>query len=225
VTRSAIRTKLRATLHTCLDRLVNSSCLGDTLRLGRLLTIDYDALTLLVPALERAGAEHVCPGWEGRSRLAAPEGDLRALDILPNTNPAYPPSFVREPEIWGALYAVEGSRLGNRIILRRVMESGSEAERRATQFLAHGQEDRTAWGDSWRGWTPYNIVLRHSSWRCSERSECSKRTSIWHIGTRDELAHSRPKLPVNRRPQANQGSLSSAFAAWQVKRQVRPEGA
>jgi heme oxygenase len=64
----------------------------------------------------------------------------------PNTNPAYPPSFVREPEIWGALYAVEGSRLGNRIILRRVMECGSEAERRATQFLAHGLEDRTAWG-------------------------------------------------------------------------------
>ena len=26
------------------------------------------------------------------------------------------------------------------------MESGSEAERRATQFLAHGPEDHTAWG-------------------------------------------------------------------------------
>ncbi len=63
----------------------------------------------------------------------------------PNPNPAYPPSFGREPEIWGALYAVEGSRLGNRVILRRVMECGSGAERRATQFLAHGLEDRTAW--------------------------------------------------------------------------------
>ena len=133
-------------LHTRLDRLVNSSCLGDTLRLGRLLTIHCDALTLLVPALERAGAEHVCPGWEGRSRLAALEEDLRVLGMRPNTNPAHPPSFVREPETWGALYAVEGSRLGNRIIHRRVMECGSEGERRATQFLAHGLEDRTAWG-------------------------------------------------------------------------------
>jgi heme oxygenase len=133
-------------LHTRLDRLVNSSCLGDTLRLGRLLTVHYDALMLLVPALERAGAVHVCPGWEGRSRLAALEEDLRALGMRPNANPAYPPSFVREPEIWGALYAVEGSRLGNRIILRRVMECGSAAERRATQFLAHGLEDRIAWG-------------------------------------------------------------------------------
>jgi heme oxygenase len=134
-------------LHTRLDRLVNSSCLGDTLRLGRLLTIHYDALILLVPALERAGAEHVCPGWEGRSRLAALEEDLRALAMRPNTHPAYPPSFVRKPEVWGALYAVEGSRLGNRIILRRVMECGSEAERRATQFLADGLEDHTAWGE------------------------------------------------------------------------------
>jgi heme oxygenase len=78
--------------------------------------------------------------------LAALEEDLRALGMRPNANAARPPSFVREPEIWGALYAVEGSHLGNRIILRRVMECGSEAERRATQFLAHGLENRTAWG-------------------------------------------------------------------------------
>ena len=93
-----MRTKLRARiarLHTRLDRLVNSSCLGDTLRLGRLLTIHYDALTLLVPALERAGAEHVCPGWEGHSRLAALEEDLRTLNIRPNPNAAYPSSFVK----------------------------------------------------------------------------------------------------------------------------------
>jgi heme oxygenase (biliverdin-IX-beta and delta-forming) len=133
-------------LHTRLDRLVNSSCLGDTLRLGRLLTIHYDALMLLVPALERAGAKHICAGWEGRSRLAALEEDLLALGIRPNANPACTPTFVREPEIWGAVYAVEGSLLGNRIILRRVLECGSEAERRATQFLAHGLEDCTAWG-------------------------------------------------------------------------------
>jgi hypothetical protein len=74
VTRSVIRTKLHvrvAMLHTRRDRLVNWSCLGDTLRLGRLLTIHYDALMLVVLPLERGGAEHVCLGWEGRARLAA----------------------------------------------------------------------------------------------------------------------------------------------------------
>jgi heme oxygenase len=141
-----LRTRIAA-LHARLDKMVNSSCVGDTLRLGRLLTIHYDALTLLVPALERAGAEHVCPGWEGRSRLAALEEDLRVLRTRPYRTPAHPPSFARDPEIWGALYALEGSRLGNRIILHRVIECGSEDERRATQFLADGLEDCTAWGE------------------------------------------------------------------------------
>ncbi len=144
-----IRTMLRtrtAALHARLDRMISSSCLGDPLRLGRLLTIHYDALTLLVPALERAGTEHVCRGWEGRSRLTTLEQDLKVFRTRSNRIPSHSPSFVTEPEIWGALYATEGSRLGNRIILRRVMECGSEDERRATQFLAYGLEDRTAWG-------------------------------------------------------------------------------
>ncbi len=136
-----------ATLHDRLDRIVNSSCVGGTLRLGRVLTIHYDALTRIVPALEGAGAEHVCPGWEGRSRLAALEEDLMVLGTRPHRSPAHQPSFTREPEIWGALYALEGSRLGNRVILLRVMECGSKYERLATQFLAQGLEDRAAWGE------------------------------------------------------------------------------
>jgi heme oxygenase len=69
------------------------------------------------------------------------------LCTRPHRSPVHPPSFTREPEIWGALYALEGSRLGNRIILLRVMECGSKDERLATQFLAQGLEDRTAWGE------------------------------------------------------------------------------
>jgi heme oxygenase (biliverdin-IX-beta and delta-forming) len=134
-----------ATLHARLDRMVNLSCVGDTLRLGRFLTIHYEALTLLVPALERAGARLVYPGWDGRSRLEALEEDLRVLRTRPCRSLTHQPLFTRRPEIWGALYALEGSRLGNRIVLRRVMECGTEDEQRATQFLADGSEDCTAW--------------------------------------------------------------------------------
>jgi heme oxygenase (biliverdin-IX-beta and delta-forming) len=144
------RTMLRArtaALHDELDRMVNSFCIGDSLRLGRLLAIHYDALWLLVPALERARADHVCPGWEARSRLAAIEEDLKVLHIRPYRTHAHPPLFVREPEIWGALYAIEGSRLGNRILLRHVTEFGGEKERRATQFLSHGLENGAVWGN------------------------------------------------------------------------------
>jgi heme oxygenase (biliverdin-IX-beta and delta-forming) len=146
VIRMMLRARIAA-LHDRLDRIVNSSCVGGTPRLGRLLTIHYDALTRLVPALEGAGAEHVCPGWEGRSRLAALEEDLMVLGTHPHRSPAHPPSFTREPEIWGALYALEGSRQGNRIILLRVMECGTKDERLATNFLAQGLENCTAWDE------------------------------------------------------------------------------
>jgi heme oxygenase len=147
--RNVIRMMLRArtaALHADLDRVVNSSSVGGALRLGRLLTIHHEALMLLVPALERAGAKHVYPGWEGRSRLAALEKDLRLLRVRPHRIPERWPSFANEPELWGALYALEGSRLGNRIILDSVMECGCDDERRATQFLSHGLEEGSAWG-------------------------------------------------------------------------------
>ncbi len=86
-------------------------------------------------------------GWDGRSRLAALEEDFIVLGTRPHRSPAHPPSFTREPEIWGALYALEGSRLGNRIILLRGTECGSKDERLATHFLAQGLEDRTAWDE------------------------------------------------------------------------------
>jgi heme oxygenase (biliverdin-IX-beta and delta-forming) len=146
---NVIRMMLRArtaALHAHLDRVVNSSRVGEAPRLGRLLAIHYDALMLLVPALERAGAKRVYPGWEGRSRLAALEEDLRLLGVRPHRARGHRPSFTKEPALWGALYALEGSRLGNRIILDSVMECGCEDERRATQFLSHGLEERSAWG-------------------------------------------------------------------------------
>jgi heme oxygenase (biliverdin-IX-beta and delta-forming) len=149
VTRGVVQTMLRARtamLHARLNEKISSSCVGSTLRLRHLLTIHYDALTLLVPALEQASADDlVCPGWDGRARLEALEEDLRVLHAHPQSSHTHRPSFTTRPEIWGALYALEGSRLGNRVILRCVMEWGTQDERRATQFLADGLEDCTAW--------------------------------------------------------------------------------
>jgi heme oxygenase len=143
-----IRMMLRArtaTLHAHLDRVLHLPCVDGALRLGRLLAIHYGALTLLMPALERAGAKHVYPEWEGRSRLAALEEDLRLLGVRPDQISGRSPSFAKEPEIWGALYVTEGSHLGNRVMFHRVMECGNEDERRATQFLSGGSEEGSTW--------------------------------------------------------------------------------
>jgi heme oxygenase len=148
-TGNVIRTMLRAriaTLHNRLDRMMNLSCAGGALGLERFLSIHYGALTVLVPALERAGADLVCPEWGARTRLEALEEDLSVLPTHPHKPLAHRPSFASPPEIWGALYALEGSRLGNLVVLRVVIECGSEDERRATRFLSCGSEEQTAWG-------------------------------------------------------------------------------
>jgi heme oxygenase len=145
VLRTILRTRT-ATLHARLDNMVATCCMGNTLELERLLLIHYDAFTLLVPALERAGADLLYPEWDGRTRLEALEEDLRVLGAFPQTLPLDRPSLTKRSQTWGALYALEGSRLGNRVILRSVMERGTQNERRATTFLAAGLEDRSAWG-------------------------------------------------------------------------------
>jgi heme oxygenase len=129
-----------AGLHARLDRAIAATCLGEPPDLWRLLGTHHAALGLVVPALERGGAARLLPGWEGRSRLAALAADLAELRAGPPPPPPAGGAGLRlagEPEVWGALYAVEDSRLGNRVLLRRV-------GRRATRFLAHRPEDAAA---------------------------------------------------------------------------------
>jgi heme oxygenase len=143
-----MRPRLRArveALHARLDQLIEASCFGETLNLRRLLAIHHTTLGTIVPALECAGAAHLFPGWEGRSRLSALEADMAGLGADPPPRIDAEVSFRTEQEVWGALYAIEGSRLGNRVLLQRVMERGDGLERRATRFLAHCPEDGAGW--------------------------------------------------------------------------------
>jgi heme oxygenase len=143
-----MRPRLRArvaALHAHLDRAIEASCLGEPLDLRRLLVIHYAALGAIVPALEWAGATRLFPGWNGRSRLSALEADMAELDADPPRRLSIRLSFQSEQEVWGALYAVEGSRLGNQVLLRRVAKHGSDLRQRATRFLAHCPDDAVAW--------------------------------------------------------------------------------
>jgi heme oxygenase len=145
---AGMRSRLRArtaALHACLDRVIEASCLGEPLNLRRLLTIHHAALGAIVPALECAGAARLFPGWEGRSRLSALEADMAELRADPPRRLAIGEYFQSEQEVWGALYTVEGSRLGNQVLLCRIAQRGNGLERHATRFLAHRAEDAVAW--------------------------------------------------------------------------------
>jgi len=141
--RHLLRTRLEP-LHSRLDRMVEAACFQEPLDLGRLLRIHHEALTAIVPALEQAGAANLFPGWEGRSRLALLEADLADLDTRPAAA-GNPPALPDERDVWGALYAIEGSRLGNRVLLRRVTERGNGRERQATRFLAQAPAAQASW--------------------------------------------------------------------------------
>lgn len=142
--RRSLRARIAA-LHARLDRAIEVSCLGEPLDLRCLLAIHHAALGGVVPALECAGAARLFPGWDGRSRLTALEADMVELCADPPSRVSIEPSFSSEQEVWGALYAVEGSRLGNQVLRRRIAGPMNGLGQRATRFLAHCPEDTASW--------------------------------------------------------------------------------
>jgi heme oxygenase len=143
-----MRARLRASVaaqHVRLDRAIEASCFGEPLNIQRLLAIHYVALGTIVPALEGAGAASLFPGWDGRSRLLALEADMAELRADPPRHASFEASFPTEQEIWGALYALEGSRFGNQVLLHRVAEEVKHPGPFAMRFLAHCAEDHATW--------------------------------------------------------------------------------
>jgi hypothetical protein len=99
-------------------------------------------------------------------------------------------SFAKWPKIWGALYALEGSRLGNRTILHRVMDAVHRMSSVRRNSLPTDKRTAPYGASSWRTWMTCNSVVRHSSWRYLGLSKCSRRTSSRQKSTRNGLAGS-----------------------------------
>lgn len=92
---------------------------------------------VLIPlelTLEQAGIETMLDDWSQRSRRRALLEDLQALGCaepsLTRTGMAPSPGWS-----WGATYVIEGSRLGGRVLARRVAEANPSAPLR---YLSHG---------------------------------------------------------------------------------------
>jgi len=99
--------------HAAVDARFGGFRLGDAAEYGRFLLAHARAL----PAVERAlaGAGEALPAW--RARTGALAGDLAALGLALLT----PLRFaVGGAARWGALYVIEGSRLGGTLLAREV---------------------------------------------------------------------------------------------------------
>jgi heme oxygenase len=135
-----MRDRLRtatADAHAALDRQFQTFNLPSAPDYLRFLAANAAALVPLEQALETAGVRQIVPDWEGRARSRAILDDLDRLGG--STRPlAVRPAFGRD-RMLGALYVLEGSRLGARLLLKVVMRSPDPVVRGATAYLRHGE--------------------------------------------------------------------------------------
>lgn len=132
-----------AALHEEVDR-----CFGHMLGQGepgyrRFLLASLHALEPLETALTEGGATALLPDWPRRVRAADLRADLAALGVDAGpTTPATLPDG--EAYRFGVMYVLEGSRLGARLLARRLLAAADARLHAASRYLCHGH-DRPFW--------------------------------------------------------------------------------
>lgn len=119
--RAALRAGTRAE-HDRVDRLFAALDLSAPRDYRLFLTAQATAFLPVETALERAGAAAVVPDWPERRRSRLLREDLAALD-LPIPAPETLPELDGVPAILGAIYVVEGSRMGGAMLRRALAPS------------------------------------------------------------------------------------------------------
>ena len=141
---SDLRAVLRAATadsHIRLDRLLTSCELTRLEGYRRFLSINAAALIPTEAALRNSGAAELVPDWVARTRSSALINDLDLLEAIPVPLPA-PRTRLTYFEILGALYVLEGSRLGAQYLWQTVKTSSDPRILNATAFLRHGSGQR-----------------------------------------------------------------------------------
>jgi len=152
-----LRARLRsatAPLHERVDQAFSAFALERTEGYRRFLTAHAEVTVPLEQALEASGIETLLPDWRQRSRRQALLADLQDLGVRMTPLPSadiFTPGWC-----WGAAYVMEGSRLGGRVLAKRVAQAHPNAPLRYlgqttppswTGFLQ--QLERNASGRPW----------------------------------------------------------------------------
>jgi heme oxygenase len=123
--RAALRTGT-AQEHERVDRLFGALNLARPEDYRLFLAAQAAAFLPVEEALDAAGAADFLPDWHARRRSHLLRGDLHALGTpLPSPEPV--PALVSAPEILGAAYVLEGSRLGGAMLKRSVQHDLPQA--------------------------------------------------------------------------------------------------
>ena len=134
---TGLRDKLKqatAAAHANLDGKFSALDLNSVSDYRRFLEANAAALLPLEAMLEAAGVARIFTDWPERSRSAAIHLDLRRLGG--NVSPFDPVGPLDRNGVLGAMYVLEGSRLGAKFLLRMV--AGNPLIGPATSYLSHG---------------------------------------------------------------------------------------
>jgi len=145
--KTGLRWHLRAAteeLHAEADRLGGNYDLRSLGGYRGFLSAHARALPGLEAACDAAGLRHLLPDWPQRRRSAALASDLARLGAA--MPPALPAALPSGPAVMGAAYVLEGSRLGNAMLLRIARSAPALAEWDAFAYLSHKPE-----GEGWPG--------------------------------------------------------------------------
>jgi heme oxygenase len=125
--------------HERLDSSIGALDLSQRTSYERFLRGTASALAPIELALEESGVEALLPDWPRRRRRQALQDDLSLLGSAFQPLPPLRP--LERSELFGALYVLEGSRLGARIIRKRVTQSADPLVRKASAYLSLGDAD------------------------------------------------------------------------------------
>jgi heme oxygenase (biliverdin-IX-beta and delta-forming) len=122
--------------HARLDTQLGAFDLHEFAGYRRFLEANAAALLPLEGALVAGGVRNILPDWDRHARARAILGDLVSVGGAPAL--LDPPVLDGHPAMLGALYVLEGSRLGATYLLRHVRRAADPRIRNATAYLAHG---------------------------------------------------------------------------------------
>lgn len=134
-----IRQRLRAyggALHQQVDEAFSGFTLDSAAGYRQFLQAHGAALFSLEAALEQGGIERLLQDWPARRRRDALRADLLALGCAVPT-PFPLSASASSGWCWGAVYVLEGSRLGGQVLLRRLRAAQPGAP---ANYLGHATE-------------------------------------------------------------------------------------
>jgi len=130
-----------ATLHAAVDARFAPMLDAGEAGYRSFLLASAAAVFALEQALLAEGVRAILPDWPRRTRTAALRADLTDLGVSDIAVATAPP-LAGAAHMLGALYVLEGSRLGAKLLVGDLLARGSTRVRAATRYLRHGEGHR-----------------------------------------------------------------------------------